>query len=719
MNYFSIDTNISEIKEFNKGLTRVKINVAYDGLNRKDMIIPDNIIEEAFSTARGIPIVAHFLQDNKTIVGHEGDRGVINNRYTVSGKTYAYGFTDQNVMPYWEEIDGKKWICMIGYLFTDRFPEAKNIVDSFQSMEVRLAMADEKQDGHLLVDKMEFLALCSLNQDGKIPPTFENSKFVKFSEGEDTDEYYEKIKDLVDEDEFLKPSERVRYNKIKTFDNMLKWLDSVGITQISDDDKDEISEDYDFAIPEKYQHINFKPPVSVAKEAKQGLELREKQSDNNKCCTAVGLARARQLVNRQELSPNTVKRMKAYFDRHEVDKQGEGWGEDSKGFQAWKIWGGDSGYAWAKKVVSQMEKADEKFSFSDEKENVEVVTSKDEVIEGTVGEKDLGEIKRVAMDAKNCKSIIPKIFAKYPNKIDENITQSDLGYPLMSIKDGKFYYNTGFIKAASSRIEQNKEEPYYKEVRANITNARKHVGMPEEFNEEAENMAKETNFAMSMENQRAEFKSILQEQTSNDEWFYVRDFDEQYVFVSCDGGIFRYNYVKGEDDKISIDLNTKARVVEMVHYMVEGEEVKMSMEEEIKVEDEMTCEKYAEEIETLKATLKEKDAMLEEFQKEKAEFSDKLSELQLLKKQNVAKEILDHTDFSLLTKEEKSGLLSKVTGETDTDAFKMMAEAFSFQKVKNGQVDATKFSMSLPNQKAEKDEELSIYEQIKKEYNLK
>jgi HK97 family phage prohead protease len=56
--------------------------------------------------------------------------------------------------------------------------------------------------------------------------------------------------------------------------------------------------------------------------------------------------------------------MKAYFDRHEIDKQGEGWSPSQDGFPsngriAWALWGGDSGYSWSKKLVRQMNAADE------------------------------------------------------------------------------------------------------------------------------------------------------------------------------------------------------------------------------------------------------------------------------------------------------------------------------------------------------------------------
>lgn len=76
--------------------------------------------------------------------------------------------------------------------------------------------------------------------------------------------------------------------------------------------------------------------------------------------TPVGIARARDLANGKTLSPETIRRMKAYFDRHVKDKNGSTWSEKGKGWQAWQGWGGDAGYSWARKVVRQLEAADKK-----------------------------------------------------------------------------------------------------------------------------------------------------------------------------------------------------------------------------------------------------------------------------------------------------------------------------------------------------------------------
>ena len=108
----------------------------------------------------------------------------------------------------------------------------------------------------------------------------------------------------------------------------------------------------------KYSHISFKPPEGAVQAAKRSLAVRAEKPESQRGMTAVGIARARDLSNGKELSPETVRRMKAYFDRHQSDKKGEGWDEQGAGWQAWQGWGGDAGYAWARKVVKQMEAAD-------------------------------------------------------------------------------------------------------------------------------------------------------------------------------------------------------------------------------------------------------------------------------------------------------------------------------------------------------------------------
>ena len=110
----------------------------------------------------------------------------------------------------------------------------------------------------------------------------------------------------------------------------------------------------------KYEDINFTPPEGVRREAKKGLAWREEHGRGG---TAVGVARARDLSNGTSISPSTAKRMKSYFARHEVDKQGQGWSPGEKGYPsagriAWALWGGNAGRSWANKLVRQMDAED-------------------------------------------------------------------------------------------------------------------------------------------------------------------------------------------------------------------------------------------------------------------------------------------------------------------------------------------------------------------------
>jgi len=159
-----------------------------------------------------------------------------------------------------------------------------------------------------------------------------------------------------------------------SFDEFKKWLvDHVKETPISIEEAissekvNKASERLDskrnsifFALPDKYAHIDFHPTEAMKRNAKRALEKRAEKSFSNRGMTEVGIARARDIMNGRLLSPDTARRMLSYFQRHEVDKQGMTWDDYGKGRQAWDGWGGDEGFTWAKKVVNQMNSADEK-----------------------------------------------------------------------------------------------------------------------------------------------------------------------------------------------------------------------------------------------------------------------------------------------------------------------------------------------------------------------
>ena len=64
------------------------------------------------------------------------------------------------------------------------------------------------------------------------------------------------------------------------------------------------------------------------------------------------MARAGDLAGGGGVSFATIKRMEAFFSRHEKNKSG---GEDDAGYIAWQLWGGDAGRSWANRVIKMVE----------------------------------------------------------------------------------------------------------------------------------------------------------------------------------------------------------------------------------------------------------------------------------------------------------------------------------------------------------------------------
>ena len=105
-----------------------------------------------------------------------------------------------------------------------------------------------------------------------------------------------------------------------------------------------------------------KPTQGMKSEARKGLDWRKEHGRGG---TRIGAERANQILNGENLSDETIKRMYSFFSRHEVDKKAQGFrpGEDgypSNGRIAWALWGGDAGFSWSKKLVNQMKNEEDR-----------------------------------------------------------------------------------------------------------------------------------------------------------------------------------------------------------------------------------------------------------------------------------------------------------------------------------------------------------------------
>jgi hypothetical protein len=113
-----------------------------------------------------------------------------------------------------------------------------------------------------------------------------------------------------------------------------------------------------FLRDERAMGFELRAPVEVAAVAKRGLENRRKYGRGG---TLVGARRASQLASRDVVSIETIKRMVAYFERHEVDLEAPAARPGhpqypSAGRIAWDLWGGAPGRAWAKRQLAVWER---------------------------------------------------------------------------------------------------------------------------------------------------------------------------------------------------------------------------------------------------------------------------------------------------------------------------------------------------------------------------
>ena len=100
----------------------------------------------------------------------------------------------------------------------------------------------------------------------------------------------------------------------------------------------------------------YTPTDGMASAARRALKWKE---EGKRGGTTVGLARANQLVKKEQLSQSTVMRMHSFFSRHAVDKKATGFNSGEEGFPspgrvAWDLWGGDAGASWSKQKRDQI-----------------------------------------------------------------------------------------------------------------------------------------------------------------------------------------------------------------------------------------------------------------------------------------------------------------------------------------------------------------------------
>jgi hypothetical protein len=116
-----------------------------------------------------------------------------------------------------------------------------------------------------------------------------------------------------------------------------------------------IEEDFYYFAQQKFEETYSDYPEAAVEAAKQGIKRNE--AIGNRCATQVGKVRAQQLANREAVSLDTVRRMRAFLirqkDNYELARDRRDY--NACGYISYLLWGGPSALPWTEKILRQAE----------------------------------------------------------------------------------------------------------------------------------------------------------------------------------------------------------------------------------------------------------------------------------------------------------------------------------------------------------------------------
>jgi hypothetical protein len=143
--------------------------------------------------------------------------------------------------------------------------------------------------------------------------------------------------------------------------------------------KEDLSDEVVYLNRAEYEGIDFTPSEAVKSKLKKGLKLYE-DGRGGKGLVSATISWARKLAAGESITPEKARKMSAWHARHAVDKR-PGWdkaGEETPGYVANLLWGGEPGREWSDRLVKAMEKKDSEMK---ETRQEEVVLDSNEAVE--------------------------------------------------------------------------------------------------------------------------------------------------------------------------------------------------------------------------------------------------------------------------------------------------------------------------------------------------
>jgi ribosomal protein S18 acetylase RimI-like enzyme len=131
-------------------------------------------------------------------------------------------------------------------------------------------------------------------------------------------------------------------------DSILAGIDAMALVEAP-----AIQEDFYYFARERFEETYSDYPEAAVEAAKQGIKRNEEIG--NRCATQVGKVRAQQLANREAVSLDTVRRMRAFLirqrDNYELARDRRDY--NACGYISYLLWGGPSALPWTEKILRQ------------------------------------------------------------------------------------------------------------------------------------------------------------------------------------------------------------------------------------------------------------------------------------------------------------------------------------------------------------------------------
>lgn len=183
---------------------KIKIIVMHEGLNLNGSVCGMNSIEDAKESINNIPILAftkELYDGEKDFAGHESEVVITND----GDLKYRYLGRPIGIIPaigndyHYEEHNGKTYVVVTGYIWTDYANEALDILErdgeKSQSMEIRIDNGYVDMNGNFNITKYRYTGLTLLGDD--VRPAMVGAKGTMFSvDSTYSQQFYEYVEEL-------------------------------------------------------------------------------------------------------------------------------------------------------------------------------------------------------------------------------------------------------------------------------------------------------------------------------------------------------------------------------------------------------------------------------------------------------------------------------------------------------------------------------------------